>query len=51
MKNLKNALEKSDYQCIIKYRKNIENIVGQFLDEIISEQLSKRPLSIPKLGE
>jgi molecular chaperone HscA len=39
---LKKALENEEYSKMADHKKNIEEISGQFLDEIISERLSKK---------
>ncbi|GHU11936.1 chaperone protein DnaK [Alphaproteobacteria bacterium] len=42
IENLKKALEDMDYSKMADHKKNLEEISGQFLDEIISERLSRK---------
>jgi molecular chaperone HscA len=44
--SLKQSLEMEKYQDALKYKKNIEEIVGKFLDSVISDKLSKRSINI-----
>lgn len=48
IKFLKEALTDENYNDIIKYKKKIENMVGEFLDEIISDRFSKKNMSVLK---
>ena len=43
---LKKALEDENYHGVMKHKKNVENIVGEFLDEIVSEHFSRKGVNV-----
>ncbi|MDR3179527.1 MAG: Hsp70 family protein [Holosporaceae bacterium] len=47
---LKNSLELEDFHQMAQHKKNIEDISGQFLDEIISERLSRKVINKRELA-
>ncbi len=48
---LENSLAAKSYQDVLEHKKNIENLMGKFLDEIISSRLSKKPMNISQFKE
>lgn len=48
---LENSLAAKSYQEVLEHKKNIESLMGKFLDEIISSKLSKKSMNISQFKE